>query len=67
MERIAETRRHSMIATLNFATLAAATIFAAAAALAVDWLLLKVAFVLMRPATAQQTQLGTCPRNSKPD
>ena len=44
-----------MIATLHFATLVAATIFAAAAALSVDWLLLSVVFVLMRPATARQT------------
>lgn len=48
-----------MIATLHFATLAAATIFAAVAALAVDWLLLKVAFVLMRPATVRRTVAGS--------
>lgn len=47
-----------MIATLNFATLVVATIFAAAAALAVDWLLLKVAFVLMSPATVRRTEVG---------
>ena len=40
-----------MVTTLHFATLVAATIFAVVAALAVDWLLLKVAFALMRPAT----------------
>ena len=43
-----------MIATLHFTTLVAATIFAVVAALAVDWLLLKVAFALMRPATVQR-------------
>ena len=48
-----------MIATLHFATLVAATIFAVAAALAVDWLLLKVAFALMRPAAARRTLPGS--------
>ena len=41
-----------MIAMLNFTAIVVTTIFAAAAAVAMDWLLLRVAFRLMRPATA---------------
>ena len=43
-----------MIAMLHFATLVVTTIFAAAAAVAFDWLLLRAMFVLMRPATARR-------------
>ncbi len=43
-----------MIAMLHFATLVVTTLFAAAAAVALDWLLLRAMFVLMRPATAHQ-------------
>ncbi len=41
-----------MIAMLHFATLVITTLFAAAAAVALNWLCLRVAFVLMQPATA---------------
>lgn len=47
-----------MIATLNLAGLVAATIFAAAAAVACNWLLLRVAFQLMQPAAARKTLEG---------
>lgn len=43
-----------MIATLHFATLVVTTIFAAAAAVAFHWMLLRAIFVLMRPATARR-------------
>jgi hypothetical protein len=43
-----------VIAILHFATLVVTTIFAAAAALAFDWMLLRAMFVLMRPATARR-------------
>jgi len=43
-----------MIAMLHFATLVVTTLFAAAAAAALDWLLLRAMFVLMRPATARR-------------
>ncbi len=50
-----------MIAMLHFATLVVTTLFAAAAAVAFNALLLRAMFVLMRPATARrlnaQTQL----------
>jgi hypothetical protein len=39
---------------INFAGLVTATLLAAAAALGLDWLLLRAAFQLMRPATAQR-------------
>lgn len=52
-----------MIATLHFATLVLTTLFAAAAAVAFNALLLRAMFVLMRPATARRvnsrTQLAT--------
>ncbi len=41
-----------MIAALHFITLVITTMFAAAAAVLVNWLLLRGAFHLMRPATA---------------
>ena len=43
-----------MTGILQFTTLAAATIFAAAAATAFHWLLLRAAFQLMKPATARR-------------
>lgn len=43
-----------MIAMLHFATLVVTTLFATAAAVALDWLLLQAMFVLMRPATARR-------------
>jgi hypothetical protein len=52
-----------MIATLHFVTLVLTTLFAAAAAVAFNGLLLRAMFVLMRPATARRvnspTQLAT--------
>ena len=42
-----------MIAMLNFATLAVVAIFATAAALAFDWMLLRAMFLLMRPAAVR--------------
>lgn len=48
-----------MIAMLNFATLVITTMFAAAVAVALDWLLLRAAFALMRPATARGSTAGT--------
>jgi hypothetical protein len=43
-----------MTGILEFTTLVIATMFAAAAAVAFGWLLLRVAFHLMRPATARR-------------
>jgi hypothetical protein len=43
-----------MIATLNLAGLVFATMFAAAAAVACNWLLLRVTFHLMRPAAVRR-------------
>jgi hypothetical protein len=40
-----------MIAVLQFATLVITTLFAALAAVAFHWLLLRAAFLMMRPAT----------------
>jgi hypothetical protein len=51
-----------MMAMLHFATLVVTTLFAAAAAVAFNALLLRAMFVLMRPATSRrvnaQTQLA---------
>lgn len=44
-----------MDSMLGFASLVIATILALFAALALDWLLLKAAFVLMQPATANRS------------
>lgn len=44
-----------MIAMLHFTTLAVFTIFAAAAAFAFDWMLLRAMFLLMQPATTRRT------------
>jgi hypothetical protein len=43
-----------MMTILNFATLMIATMFAVAAATALLWLFLKLAYVLMQPATARR-------------
>jgi hypothetical protein len=43
-----------MITMLDFAILAIATMFAVAAAAALSWTFLRVAFVLMHPATARR-------------
>ena len=43
-----------MINTLDFAVLAIATMFAVAAAAALSWMFLRVAFTLMQPATARR-------------
>jgi hypothetical protein len=48
-----------MIAMLHFATLLITTLFAAAAAMALHWLLLRAMFVLMRPATARRAPSQT--------
>lgn len=42
-----------MISALQIATLSLITVFAVAAAVAFNWLLLRAMFVLMRPATAR--------------
>ena len=44
-----------MIAMFHFAVLVAATIFAAALAVACNWLLLRVTFRLMQPAAVSKT------------
>jgi len=46
-----------MIAMGQFATLAITTMFAAAAAVGLNWLFLQAAFLMMRPATAQRIPL----------
>jgi hypothetical protein len=43
-----------MVATLNLAGLVFATMFAAAAAVGCNWLLLRVMFHLMRPAAVRK-------------
>ena len=48
-----------MIAMLHFATLVLTTLFAAAAAVALHWMLLRAMFVLMRPATARRRTVPT--------
>lgn len=56
-----------MIAMLSIAILTLATMFALAAASALHWLFLRVAFALMQPATAQrmpprsELERGTAP------
>ena len=47
-----------MIAIAHFAGLVLTTIFAAAAAVLLDWLLLTAMFQLMRPATAKAMSVG---------
>jgi len=48
-----------MIPVLQFATLALATVLAAAAAVVFDWLLLRAAFQLMKPAAVRRAVLHT--------
>lgn len=48
-----------MITMLNFTILVITTIFAAAAAIALHWLFLRAAFLMMRPATARRIPLRT--------
>jgi hypothetical protein len=48
-----------MIAMLDFAILAIATMAAVAAAAALSWMFLRVAFALMHPATARRIPSGT--------
>jgi hypothetical protein len=48
-----------MIATLSFAGLVLATLFAAVAAVLCNWLLLRVMFHLMRPAAVRKTSEGS--------
>ena len=43
-----------MIGMLQFAILVITTVFAVAVAVALHWLFLKAAFVMMRPATARR-------------
>lgn len=45
----------TLIALLDFAVLAIATLLAAAIAAAIHWLFLRVAFALMQPATPRRT------------
>jgi hypothetical protein len=46
-----------MTALLNFLTLVTATCFAAAAAIALQWILLRTAVRLMRPAAARRVSV----------
>jgi hypothetical protein len=48
-----------MIAMIHFATLVITAIFAAAVAVFFNWLLLRVTFHLMGPATARRTATRT--------
>lgn len=48
-----------MIAMLQFATLVITTMFAVAAAAGLHWVCLKVAFLMMRPATARRIPART--------
>lgn len=43
-----------MMTMLDFAIIAIATMFAVATAAAISWMFLRVAFVLMHPATARR-------------
>lgn len=48
-----------MMTMLSFAILAIATMFAVAAAAALSWMFLRIAFVLMQPATARRLPVHT--------
>jgi hypothetical protein len=48
-----------MMAIVNFTILAVATLFAVAAAAALSWICLRIAFVLMQPARAWRATNGT--------
>ena len=43
-----------MMTMLDFAIIALATMFAVAAAAAISWMFLRIAFVLMHPATSRR-------------
>jgi len=55
-----------MTGILQVTTLVIATMFAAAAAVAFDWLLLRAAFHLMRPATARRAPGQSLAAQGKP-
>jgi hypothetical protein len=48
-----------MIAMLHLATLVIATMFAVVSAVALNWLFLQVAFVMIQPATARRISAHT--------
>jgi hypothetical protein len=48
-----------MMAIVNFTVLAVATLFAVAAAAALSWICLRIAFVLIQPAKAWRATNGT--------
>jgi hypothetical protein len=48
-----------MIAMMHFVTLVITSMFAAAAAVGLNWIFLRAAFLMMRPATAQRIPLRT--------
>ena len=48
-----------MIAMLQFAALVITTMFATAAAVALQWLFLQAAYVMMQPATARRLSART--------
>jgi len=48
-----------MVAMLQFATLVITTMFAAAAAVGLQWLFLEAALLMMRPAKAQRIPMRT--------
>jgi hypothetical protein len=52
-ERFTGDRRTPMAATLNFMALLMATLLATGVALLLDWLMLRAAFYLMRPAAVR--------------
>jgi hypothetical protein len=54
-----------MTVILQVTTLVIATMFAAAAAVAFDWLLLRAAFHLMRPATARRVPVRSLTAQGK--
>ncbi len=51
--------RHVIIAMLQFATLVITTMLATAAAVALQWLFLQAAYVMMQPATARRIPVRT--------
>ena len=55
-----------MIAMLSIAILTLATMFALAAASALHWLFLRVAFALMQPATARRVPRSELARGTAP-
>ncbi|OLB84804.1 MAG: hypothetical protein AUI12_12570 [Acidobacteria bacterium 13_2_20CM_2_57_6] len=55
----AQVGRHIMIAMLELTILALITIFAVAVAAGLHWLFLKVAFLMMQPATAPRIPART--------